>query len=834
MEGLVVGRPDKASWILALVALLAIFATSAEAQDARTSEAIASLAKASPGDVWSKTRALVDLGDAAVPDLVKEINSTNDNVKFGCARALLLLDPGKVDQAVESLLSIVGKQSASELLKRNAIDVLVQDNVVEAGEALWKLSPQVLDGHTKIKLFWGTWLLDPEQRQASKKELKAILKSENPELKYEAAMALADLDDYDTVLPILEDLADQPSEIGRRARLYVKMSQLTKYIELLSQMGQGSKTKTDGGAPNSNIMEEAIDLIWDMHNEVEQQGWKKKELRSFLEENAVRGMLRALDPHSTLFTSEELEAWNYELNPTYSGIGSYVEMDETDGRLILTQPMFGGPAYNAGLEPGDKVITIDGWNAQGKVAEDITSRLKGPSGTEVKVEIYRKGWEKTRTFQITRTTIHIPTVIWGMLPGQIGYALLTTFGRDTAEELGAALESLEKAGMKSFILDLRDNSGGYLETAREVAGKFLSGRQMVCYWKGRDNVQRKVIEYSTPSARHWEIPMAVLVNGYSASASEIVSGALKDHNRATLVGQRTFGKGTVQRVRPMQSRHDERWQDEPRKNGRWDPGEKFEDKNSNSAYDVGEPFTDAATKNARWDPAEKYTDTNKNQKYDAGEDFVDANKDGAWNDQEAFFDENDNNRYDFAPEIKLTIARYYLPSGKCIHTERDKTGQVTQKGGVEPNLFIKQRRLEGWKVEEISKILESKKLDSYIDQKIASNEDLFKKLVVTDNQDAASYPGFDDLYKDLATPLTKNDVRIYLRARLRRAWANKVGRPLVQDFQEDPQLQRAIFEVLQKSQGDLKTIPEYSLFHEKVPQPEPESKEDGDRAQNDD
>lgn len=142
-----------------------------------------------------------------------------------------------------------------------------------------------------------------------------------------------------------------------------------------------------------NIMEEAIDLVTENHNEVEAQGWKK-ELRSFLEENAVRGMLRALDPHSTLFTSEELEQWNYDLNPTYSGIGSYVEMDETDQRLILTQPMFGGPAYRAGFEPGDKVIKIDGWEAQGKVVEDITSRLKGPSGSTVDVEIYRKGWRR--------------------------------------------------------------------------------------------------------------------------------------------------------------------------------------------------------------------------------------------------------------------------------------------------------------------------------------------------------------------------------------------------------------------------------------------------------
>jgi C-terminal peptidase prc len=800
------------------------------AQDKRAEDLIKVLAKGDSTQVWTTSRDLARLGDDAVLDIEKELSSENENVRFGCARALLLMGSGKDEAALASLLALVQQRSTSDGMKQNAIDLMVQEGLEEAGEPLWKLSPQVLDAKTKIKLLWAVWKLNLSQRPTAIKELRTMLTADSQALRTEAALALADLEDYEAAMPVLEELADQPTDVGRRALLYIKMNKLSTAIDVLARQPAASPARA--AADDENIMEEAIRLITSSHNEVAVQGWKQKELRAWLEENAVRGMLRALDPHSAIMTGEELEAWNYDLNPTYSGIGSYVEMDEEDQRLILTQPMFGGPAYRAGVEPGDKVIKVDGWDAQGKVVEDITSRLKGPTGTTVEIELYRKGWEKTRTFKIVRETIHIPTCVWGMLPGNIGYAVLTTFGRDTGDELETALDDLEKRGMKGFILDLRDNSGGYLDTAREVAGKFLIGKQMVCYWEGRKDIQKKVIEWSAPGARHWEQPMVVLVNGLSASASEIVSGALKDHARAVLVGQRTFGKGTVQRMRAMESRKDERWQDEARKNGRWDPGERFEDKNRSGVYDLGEPFTDAAAKNNRWDPAEKYTDTNKNEKYDLGEDFVDSNKDGVWSEPEKYEDENDNGRYDHRPEIKLTIARYYLPSGKCIHTERDKQGTVLQKGGVEPSVFIKPRRLDGWKVEEISKILESKKLDHYIEQKIASSEDVFQRLVVTDNQNTAEYPGFDELYTSLATPLSKNDVRIYLRARLRRLWANRVGRPMIHDFQEDPQMQRAIFEVLQKIGGDLKAIPEYAIFHDKVPQPEAETKDDSEQAKN--
>ena len=805
----------------ALTALLMAFIAPSLRAQSETETIIKRLSDQKGQPLFAISDELAELSSPDLGLLQSALKSSDESTRLGAARALLLL--GEEDAAISTLVQVVkdGKVPNHSLA---VIDLLVQERISEAGAPLWKIAQDVLNGAVKIRLLGGVWQLDPrEYGLLARKELTATLRSNDPKMQADAALALAENYDY-SALPILKKLSNRGDDVGRLARAFLQMRTMTKIMEQLSS----NRTKSNSKKSEETIVDEAARLIRDFHNEVAIQGWDEKELESYLEEQAVRGMLRGLDPHSSLLTSEELQSWTYALNPSYSGIGSYVERDEAADILLLSQPMFGGPAYNAGVEPGDRVLKVDGWDARGKPTLEITARLKGPEGTPVAVELYRAGWEKPRTLTMIRETIQIPTVVWGLLPGDIGYARLTTFGAKTANELEKALESLEVKGMKTLILDLRDNTGGYLGAAREVAGKFLDGRKVVCYWEGRPGVQDREYEYSSPSKRTWRLPMVCLVNGRSASASEIVSGALQDHGRATLVGTRTFGKGSVQRVRPMRARRDERFTDSRRMNGTWDRGEQFTDKNNNHRYDIGEKFIDTRRKNRRWDKAEEYTDTNENKKYDEGEDYVDLNRDESWTDKEDYEDTNGNKKYDLAPQIKLTIARYFLPNGKCIHTERDKDGTVTAKGGVLPTVVIERSLLDGWKVEEVTRILATKKLDQYIDGTIVANEKLFTKLNVTDDKKSQSYPGFDALYKDLATPLSKDDVRIFLRMRIRRKWANHVGRPSIEDFQEDQQLQRAIFESLGRSQSKLQGISAYKVFHDDVPEPvkpEDEAKE---------
>ncbi len=772
--------------------------------------------------VWTLSQKLIALDEDGLDAARAGLTSDDPATRLGSGRALLML--GEEDDAIQALLALV-KTAKNPKIGVEAISTLVEGDIVEAAADLWKLRSAVLAPSVRIKLLWAAWKLSSQYRREASDALKGILSSSDPDTRFAAALALADIDDFETALPYLQQLEEQPTEAGRQAKLYLKIRMLNKYLVLLSTQRKEKTEATPSTPSKSNserfpLINEALDLIEQVHNEVKVQGWKTKELESFMEEEAVRGMLRALDPHSSLFTADELEAWNYDLNPSYSGIGSYVQMDEDDGLLILSQPMFKGPAWDVGIESGDKVVSIDGWDARGKETEEITSRLKGPVGSVVKVEIYRRGWAKTRTFEIVRRQIKIPTVVYGMLPGQVGYCRLITFGGETSNELQQALEQLERDGMKAIILDLRDNGGGYLAAAAAIAGKFLEGRKVICYWEGK-RIERRY-ERSEPGEKHFKEPLVILVNGLTASASEIVSGAMRDHERATLVGTRTFGKGTVQRTLKLRSRKDEPFQDTPRKDGRWNRGEPFEDKNGNGRYDFGEPFTDQASKNGRYDPPEKYTDANDNGKYDEGEDFVDANHNGSWDDGEEFVDLNENERYDPAPEIKITIARYYLPKGECIHTERDKNGKVIKEGGVLPDFVIKPRRLAGWKVEEMSKVLETHKLREYIQKTIVPNKALFEELTITDDLDWKKYPEFDALYASLKTPLSKDDVRFLLRTRLRRAWADHSGRPMIDDFQDDPQMQRAIYEALRKAGVELGSVPEYRIFKDSVPEPEPE------------
>jgi carboxyl-terminal processing protease len=262
---------------------------------------------------------------------------------------------------------------------------------------------------------------------------------------------------------------------------------------------------------------------------------------------AVRGMMESFkDPYSVFVEPPQTELQSQQLSGKFGGIGASVRR-ENDGRYVLS-PFPDRPAAQAGVQEGDVLVNVDDTPITTEMRlEDITSRLRGEVGTRVKIEIDRVGQQLA--FEITRAEISVPSVTWRILSQapDVGYVKLNIFAQTSKEELIAAVDDLRKQGAAKLIFDLRDNGGGLLDASIDIAGQFVDGK--VVSEKRREGGSRDFMADATGAAR--DLPLVVLVNGSTASASEIVAGAIQDRGRGVLVGTKTYGKGSVQNVIPL-------------------------------------------------------------------------------------------------------------------------------------------------------------------------------------------------------------------------------------------------------------------------------------------
>lgn len=262
-------------------------------------------------------------------------------------------------------------------------------------------------------------------------------------------------------------------------------------------------------------------------------------------DGAIVGMLEELDPHSNYLDAERFGRMQERNRGTYYGIG--VSFDIVDDKLTVISPIEGSPSYKLGIRAGDVIVKIEGESAKGITREEVFDKLRGPRGTTVHVSIQREGHEELLEFDIVRDEIPILSVpYFFMLSENVGYVRMNRFSATTSDELGQAIEELQRQGMEQMVLDLRGNSGGYLNEAIEVTDMFLRGGKRIVYTRGR-LPDASEDYYTTGRGRFTDQPLIVMVDHGSASASEIVSGALQDWDRALIVGETTFGKGLVQR-----------------------------------------------------------------------------------------------------------------------------------------------------------------------------------------------------------------------------------------------------------------------------------------------
>lgn len=265
-----------------------------------------------------------------------------------------------------------------------------------------------------------------------------------------------------------------------------------------------------------------------------------------LVEDGIRGMIEKLDPHSSYMTAKEVKAANEPLQGNFEGIG--VQFNMVEDTLLVIQPVLGGPSEKQGIVAGDRIVNVNDTAIAGvsMPKEEIMRRLRGPKGTKVRLGVVRRGIADTLRFVVTRDKIPVKSIdaAYMIRPG-IGYIRIGNFGAQTHEEFCQSMLKLTGEGMQSLILDLQENGGGYLHAAVAIANEFLSNHELIVYTKGRQAPRNDY--YAQGGGLFEKGKVVVLIDSYSASAAEIVTGAIQDQDRGLVVGRRSFGKGLVQR-----------------------------------------------------------------------------------------------------------------------------------------------------------------------------------------------------------------------------------------------------------------------------------------------
>jgi C-terminal peptidase prc len=589
------------------------------------------------------------------------------------------------------------------------------------------------------------------QRRDARKLMLEFSTSSEPNLQSLGVLALADSgDDISGQLrERLQRMTLLPGERGELARAHLRNAEALRALERKYRQLE----ERDSGQLPPELAE--IQAVMDMIHAEHLFGDKFDD--ELLVDAALDGMLGLLDEHSTYMDPKQFKQFNQELEAEYGGIGAYVGIDPDDDIFSITRPIYSGPAYKAGLQTDDKIVRIDNWPTLGKDQDEIIKRLKGKPGTPVRLYVWQRGMDPglierptdEMAIDITRAQIAIPAVASQMLPGNIGMVELKEFSRVASSSLRKALTELQAQGMGALILDLRRNSGGLLNEAVNVASLFLPRGKVITSTDSRVQASQRYRssgEMLVPE----EIPIVILTSRFTASAAEIVSGALRDHKRAELVGELTFGKGSVQNLRPIAGFPDEPYEDENR--------------------------------NEQWDNWEKYEDT------------------------------NGNGEYDFGARVKLTIAQYLLPSGSSIHKQLDHDRNVIFPGGIAPDHPVLLDGGEVWKYQERVRIARREKLPrDWVDQHWATHRELLRTLAVFDANDAERYPDFEAFYARCNTPLTPDDVRELLRGEVRRRVQDDRGAEFpLGDFHDDRQVQAGVKVVLEKLGRKLSDVPEYA------------------------
>ena len=320
-------------------------------------------------------------------------------------------------------------------------------------------------------------------------------------------------------------------------------------ISIVTMVTNGSFYSRILGSTYSSVLDkkaiEKIDNIYGMIDKTYLENVDKEDLQ----EGIYKGMLEALDdPYSVYYDKEEFAEMMEGTSGTFEGIGAYLSQDPDSKDIVVVKPIKDSPAEKVGLLSDDVVVEVDGEDVTGQDINVVVSKLRGPKGTKVTVGVKRGDEEDIRRFEITRAEVNEVSVDYEMLDDRIGYIAIGEFADATADQFREAYDDLEKQGMEKLIIDLRSNGGGYVDIAVEIADRLVKDGVIVSV-KEKHGLSYKYEDAGDEN--YMKVPCVVLVDGNTASASEILTGALKDHGLVTIIGTKTFGKGITQIITPL-------------------------------------------------------------------------------------------------------------------------------------------------------------------------------------------------------------------------------------------------------------------------------------------
>jgi carboxyl-terminal processing protease len=342
---------------------------------------------------------------------------------------------------------------------------------------------------------------------------------------------------------MLRENQKMPGFVGKKKRVGIVV--VVTLLAVVFGFGAHRMSSAEGGNDY-----ESIELFTDVLAIVKKSYVEEVDTKKLVY-GAINGMLGSLDPHSSFMPPDQYKEMKIDTKGTFGGLG--IEITLKDGILTVISPIEDTPAFKAGIKAGDQIIKIDDKFTKDLSINDAVKRMRGPKGTAVTITVVREGFDKPKDFVLTRDIIQVKSVKFRTLDNGYGYVRVAQFQEKTDEDLGKALKTLAAdngGSLKGLILDLRNDPGGLLDQAVRVADHFVEEGKLIVYTEGREK-DAKMKFSATQGKKEPSYPMVVLINGGSASASEIVAGALQDHKRAIIMGTQSFGKGSVQTIIPL-------------------------------------------------------------------------------------------------------------------------------------------------------------------------------------------------------------------------------------------------------------------------------------------